>query len=1339
MTAVYDFFRFIKLYSTDGTTLEHTIEADAVTDTLSISRGAGVSWTPASSATDSFKIDVNYQLEVPVSTTTLRLTDVHSVDQDIVLVAGTNMNIVRDSSSQLTISSLVGGISKAISSVTQANPAVVQTTNVHNFTEGTPVTITDVNGMTQLNGNEYYMDILTGTTFALYSDPDFITSLDSTGFGAYTSGGVATGEYGGATKLNELSDAKASVANFTTSLMIGSTTTGTLNNAERNIFLGYSDGTSTPGAKTTSASDNIGIGAGVLAETTTTGENVAIGTSALAVSLGTKNVAVGHLALQNAFVGADNTAIGWSALNKTVNGGRNVAVGQGASLENTSGDYNISIGVETSKNNQTGSSNIAIGNSALERGTVGSSDSSSNIAVGSMALRYLTTGEYNIAIGHMAGYNLTTNSGNVVIGNHVGTLITNDTIAIYSGGRTGVDGIKRIYIDSGDITQSTGSFVAEGISVVNGSLAITNTGATINSKDVILDGAVTTHLIPDTNITYDLGSSTHKFRDLYLDGTSIYLGSTILKDDGAGNLQVNLTNVLQVAADDSTIRTINSGESIKFIGSGLVTTATDAEGNLTITGANPSGYNNTNWDDAYGWGNHASGSYLTSTGVLSSHTDVHTATPTDGQVLTWVNANSRWEPGGISGDMIGHIIPTTNDSYDIGSAEYKVRDVYMGSNSLWIGDEHKVTIEGGKKKFKKRKVGIVPAGVQTILITSVFADTSALKVSFKSLIHDPSPANILDPDHADFNPPTNKWQDFLELHGHPNIPTELIYINATDFDDEKEDSDRATTEGDIVYFDGTDYKRLPIGTAAQVLLANGSGTAPEWGDNSSGSAITVADEGSNLTTSATTLDFVGAGVTASGTGATKTITVPGGGSAPANERDFLDKAANTSYTLAVITGQSYYIKAIGGGGGAGSNNTGGPQTGSAGKNGGIANVEVTFLTAGVINVSEGVHGSGGAGSGSNNGGTGGSTTVTFTPSGGSAQDLIFCEGGGGGLSYGNRANSPAPDAESRINNNTNWTIVRSLPNAVAEGSSTNTVSGLHTVARDIVVQYSGNADYHAGMGGDVGEGANAGGGTGIAGAVRLHKFTPGGGGGSGSLTVAEEGSDLTTSASKLDFVGAGVTASGTGVTKTITISGGGGLPDAGLLESSFTVAAGDEIHYHLLGGGGGGQSGSTSGGGGTGVGGGTSAMALGKVTMLKPGTISVTNPTAGAGAVSTNALKQTGSTGTAATVTFTPDDLSGAADMATAGGGHGGGNSFTATASIGTAGANWSEISTEAIDSNQAGSRNQRYLVPSYGTGGNSFTQGAGSGGQGGANQVSPGIGGNGGIGNAGFAWVWKR
>ena len=48
-----------------------------------------------------------------------------------------------------------------------------------------------------------------------------------------------------------------------------------------------------------------------------------------------------------------------------------------------------------------------------------------------------------------------------------------------------------------------------------------------------------------------------------------------------------------------------------------------------------------------------------------------------------------------------------------------------------------------------------------------------------------------------------------------------------------------------------------------------------------GGGITVEDEGSALSTTATTLDFVGDGVVASGTGAEKTITIAGA-SVPAN-------------------------------------------------------------------------------------------------------------------------------------------------------------------------------------------------------------------------------------------------------------------------------------------------------------------------------------------------------------------------------------------------------------------------------------------------------------------------
>jgi hypothetical protein len=198
MTAYYDFFRYVKLYSPDGTTLEQTIEADNVTDSINFIRGNGVAWNSVDLASDTFKFDVDYNLSVPLSTTAIRLTDVNNVASDITLVAGGNMIITRDNANQMTIAALVGGVSKSISNITAANPPVVTTTNAHAFTDGTEVTLVDVVGMTNVNGNEYFMDILTSTTFSLYSDAQLTTTVDGTGFSAYTSGGVATADYGGA-------------------------------------------------------------------------------------------------------------------------------------------------------------------------------------------------------------------------------------------------------------------------------------------------------------------------------------------------------------------------------------------------------------------------------------------------------------------------------------------------------------------------------------------------------------------------------------------------------------------------------------------------------------------------------------------------------------------------------------------------------------------------------------------------------------------------------------------------------------------------------------------------------------------------------------------------------------------------------------------------------------------------------------------------------------------------------------------------------------------------------------------------------------------------------------
>ena len=55
--------------------------------------------------------------------------------------------------------------------------------------------------------------------------------------------------------------------------------------------------------------------------------------------------------------------------------------------------------------------------------------------------------------------------------------------------------------------------------------------------------------------------------------------------------------------------------------------------------------------------------------------------------------------------MKGDIIPDTNSAYDIGSAERKIRDLYVSDASIWVGDNNKLAIDNGKITMKKRKKG----------------------------------------------------------------------------------------------------------------------------------------------------------------------------------------------------------------------------------------------------------------------------------------------------------------------------------------------------------------------------------------------------------------------------------------------------------------------------------------------------------------------------------------------------------------------------------------------------------------------------------------------------------
>jgi len=91
---------------------------------------------------------------------------------------------------------------------------------------------------------------------------------------------------------------------------------------------------------------------------------------------------------------------------------------------------------------------------------------------------------------------------------------------------------------------------------------------------------------------------------------------------------------------------------------------------------------------------------------------------------------------------------------------------------------------------------------------------------------------------------------------------------------------------------------IKLGNAGVITATSFSGDGSALTGISGSGGVAVQDEGSTLSTQATTLNFVGAGVVASGTGATKTITISGGGSSTPADDDI-----QVVYT---VTGSGFY-------------------------------------------------------------------------------------------------------------------------------------------------------------------------------------------------------------------------------------------------------------------------------------------------------------------------------------------------------------------------------------------------------------------------------------------------
>ena len=163
--------------------------------------------------------------------------------------------------------------------------------------------------------------------------------------------------------------------------------------------------------------------------------------------------------------------------------------------------------------------------------------------------------------------------------------------------------------------------------------------------DDIASGSYT-DILPDTTATYDLGSPSKTWVDVY--------ASNIKGLDAPTN---DTDAARKKYVDDlfaSAVITVNSVNG--YQGSVLLTTDDVDEGIYNLY-----------YDDT----------------KVDSHLNQTSAT--NNQILSWNGTDYTWVDNSSLSSISGNIIPDTTETYDLGSATYKFRDLYLSGNSITLG------------------------------------------------------------------------------------------------------------------------------------------------------------------------------------------------------------------------------------------------------------------------------------------------------------------------------------------------------------------------------------------------------------------------------------------------------------------------------------------------------------------------------------------------------------------------------------------------------------------------------------------------------------------------------
>ena len=250
-----------------------------------------------------------------------------------------------------------------------------------------------------------------------------------------------------------------------------------INDNFNEIYTTFGDGTNlnagviTGKQEGTNFSNSLMIGHSVTGTLSSAQENVAVGkTSLRAITSGDDNTAVGFAALQSVTSTAKSTAVGHSA-GKDATGEKNTVIGANAGLKVSSGQQNTFVGYNAGQTIETGSGNVIIGNASGN--TAG--ETRAMIIAGSDGST-LTTWLEGDSTGEVTVFGNPTKNLGIATKQYVDAQIaTEDTI-------TEMNDVTLTSIASGDVLQWNGS------AFVNIALGTIGTIASQNANAVNISG-----------------------------------------------------------------------------------------------------------------------------------------------------------------------------------------------------------------------------------------------------------------------------------------------------------------------------------------------------------------------------------------------------------------------------------------------------------------------------------------------------------------------------------------------------------------------------------------------------------------------------------------------------------------------------------------------------------------------------------------------------------------------------------------------------------------------------------------------------------------------------------